>query len=173
MRARAGIRAAQAAFERKFQEWLRISSSEADARSKLAAGVNKLADAVKVTLAPRVATLPSSVVRRPLITNDGVTVAKEVELKDPVENMGAQLVHEAAVKTNDVAGDGTTTATLLADVIVTEGLRNVTAGADALGIRRGIEKATDAVVEAIKADATPVSTNEQIANVGTISAGDA
>ena len=109
----------------------------------------------------------------PLITNDGVTVAKEVELEDPIENMGAQLVREVAVKTNDVAGDGTTTATLLADVIVSEGLRNVTAGADALGIRRGIQKATDAVVEAIKADATPVSTKEQIANVGTISAGDA
>ncbi|MBD9215391.1 MAG: chaperonin GroEL, partial [Senegalimassilia anaerobia] len=109
----------------------------------------------------------------PLITNDGVTVAKEVELEDPVENMGAQLIREAAVKTNDVAGDGTTTATLLADVIVSEGLRNVTAGADALGIRRGIQKATDAVVEAIKADATPVSTTEQITNVGTISAGDA
>ena len=109
----------------------------------------------------------------PTITNDGVTVAKEVELEDPVENMGAQLVREVAVKTNDVAGDGTTTATLLADVIVSEGLRNVTAGADALGIRRGIQKATDAIVEAIKADATPVSTQDQIANVGTISAGDA
>ena len=87
--------------------------------------------------------------------------------------MGAQLVREAAVKTNDVAGDGTTTATLLADVIVSEGLRNVTAGADALGIRRGIVKATDAVVEAIKADATEITTKDQIANVGTISAGDA
>ena len=96
-----------------------------------------------------------------------------MELEDPIENMGAQLVREVAVKTNDVAGDGTTTATLLADVIVSEGLRNVTAGADALGIRRGIQKATDAIVDAIKADATPVSTKEQIANVGTISAGDA
>ena len=102
-----------------------------------------------------------------------MTVAKEVELENPVENMGAQLVREVAVKTNDVAGDGTTTATLLADVIVSEGLKNVTAGADALGIRRGIEKATDAIVAAIKADATPVSTKEQIANVGRISAGDA
>ena len=147
---------------------------EADARSALAAGVNKLANAVKVTLGPkgRYVALEKSF-GAPLITNDGVTVAKEVELEDPVENMGAQLIREAAVKTNDVAGDGTTTATLLADVIVTEGLRNVTAGADALGIRRGIQKATDAVVEAIKADATPVSTTEQIANVGTISAGDA
>ena len=147
---------------------------EADARSALAAGVNKLANAVKVTLGPkgRYVALEKSF-GAPLITNDGVTVAKEVELEDPVENMGAQLIREAAVKTNDVAGDGTTTATLLADVIVSEGLRNVTAGADALGIRRGIQKATDAVVEAIKADATPVSTTEQITNVGTISAGDA
>ena len=147
---------------------------EADARSALAAGVNKLADAVKVTLGPkgRYVALEKSY-GAPTITNDGVTVAKEVELEDPVENMGAQLVREVAVKTNDVAGDGTTTATLLADVIVSEGLRNVTAGADALGIRRGIQKATDVVVEAIKADAEEVSTKEQIANVGTISAADA
>ena len=147
---------------------------EADARSALAAGVSKLADAVKVTLGPkgRYVALEKSY-GAPTITNDGVTVAKEVELEDPIENMGAQLVREVAVKTNDVAGDGTTTATLFADVIVSEGLRNVTAGADALGIRRGIQKATDAVVEAIKADATPVSTEAQIANVGTISAGDA
>ncbi|MDO4291119.1 MAG: chaperonin GroEL [Eggerthellaceae bacterium] len=147
---------------------------EADARSGLAAGVSKLADAVKVTLGPkgRYVALEKSY-GAPVITNDGVTVAKEVELPDPIENMGAQLVREVAVKTNDVAGDGTTTATLLADVIVSEGLKNVTAGTDALGIRRGIEKATDAVVEAIKAASTPVSTKEQIANVGTISAGDA
>ena len=147
---------------------------EADARSALAAGVNKLSNAVKGTLGPkgRYVALEKSY-GAPTITNDGVTVAKEVELEDPIENMGAQLVREVAVKTNDVAGDGTTTATLLADVIVSEGLRNVTAGADALGIRRGIQKATDAIVDAIKADATPVSTKEQIANVGTISAGDA
>ena len=147
---------------------------DTDARSGLAAGVSKLADAVKVTLGPkgRYVALEKSY-GAPLITNDGVTVAKEVELENPVENMGAQLVREVAVKTNDVAGDGTTTATLLADVIVSEGLKNVTAGADALGIRRGIEKTTDAIVAAIKADATPVSTKEQIANVGRISAGDA
>ena len=147
---------------------------DTDARSGLAAGVSKLADAVKGTLGPkgRYVALEKSY-GAPLITNDGVTVAKEVELENPVENMGAQLVREVAVKTNDVAGDGTTTATLLADVIVSEGLKNVTAGADALGIRRGIEKATDAIVAAIKADATPVSTKEQIANVGRISAGDA
>ncbi|WP_288071776.1 chaperonin GroEL, partial [Adlercreutzia caecimuris] len=135
---------------------------------------SKLADAVKVTLGPkgRYVALEKSY-GAPLITNDGVTVAKEVELENPVENMGAQLVREVAVKTNDVAGDGTTTATLLADVTVSEGLKNVTAGADALGIRRGIEKATDAIVDAIKAAATPVSTKEQVANVGRISAGDA
>ena len=147
---------------------------EADARSGLAAGVKKLADAVKVTLGPkgRYVALERSF-GAPLVTNDGVTVAREVELEDPVENMGAQLIREAAVKTNDVAGDGTTTATLLADVIVSEGLRNVAAGADALGVRRGVEKATDAVVEAIKADAKEITTKDQIANVGTISAGDA
>ena len=147
---------------------------EADARAGMAQGVKKLADAVKVTLGPkgRYVALERSF-GAPLVTNDGVTVARAVELEDPVENMGAQLVKEAAVKTNDVAGDGTTTATLLADVIVSEGLRNVTAGADALGIRRGIDKATEAVVAAIKNDATEISTKEQIANVGTISAGDA
>ena len=146
---------------------------EVDARSALAAGVSKLSDVVKVTLGPkgRYVALEKSY-GAPLITNDGVTVAKEIELEDPVENMGAKLVREVAVKTNDVAGDGTTTATLLADVIVSEGLRNVAAGADALGIRRGIQKATDAVVAAIKDAATPVSGKEQIANVGTISAGD-
>ena len=114
---------------------------EADARSGMAAGVKKLADAVKVTLGPkgRYVALERSY-GAPLVTNDGVTVAREVELENPVENMGAQLIREAAVKTNDVAGDGTTTATLLADVIVSEGIRNVTAGADALGIRRGIEE---------------------------------
>ncbi len=147
---------------------------EADARASLAAGVKKLSNAVKVTLGPkgRYVALEKSY-GAPLVTNDGVTVAKEIELSDPVENMGAQLVREVAVKTNDVAGDGTTTATLLADAIVSEGLRNVTAGADALGIRRGIEKAVDAVVDAIKTDATPVSEQDQIANVGTISAGSA
>lgn len=147
---------------------------ESDARSTLAAGVSKLAEAVKVTLGPkgRYVALERSY-GAPLITNDGVTVAKEIELEDSVENMGAQLVKEVAVKTNDVAGDGTTTATLLAEVIVTEGLRNVTAGANPLAIRRGIEKAVEAVVEAIKESATEVDDQNQIANVGTISAGDA
>ena len=146
---------------------------DADARSGMAAGVKKLSDAVKVTLGPkgRYVALERSF-GAPLVTNDGVTVAREIDLEDPVENMGAQLVREAAVETNDVAGDGTTTATLLADVIVAEGLRNVTAGADALGIRRGIEMATEAVVDAIKASAQEVTTEDQVANVGTISAGD-
>lgn len=146
---------------------------DADARAGLARGVTKLADAVKVTLGPkgRYVALEKSY-GAPTITNDGVTVAKEIELEDKVENMGAQLVREVAVKTNDVAGDGTTTATLLADVIVSDGIKNVTAGSDALAIRRGIEKATDAVVEEIKKSSTPVSTKEQIAAVGTISAGD-
>ena len=146
---------------------------QAEARSGLAAGVTKLADAVKVTLGPkgRYVALERTY-GAPTITNDGVTVAKEVELEDPVENMGAQLVKEAATKTNDGAGDGTTTATLLTDVIVTEGLRNVTAGANPLAVRRGIEKATEAIVDAIKTDAIPVEGKEQIANVGTISAGD-
>lgn len=146
---------------------------DADARSGMAAGVKKLSDAVKVTLGPkgRYVALERSF-GAPLVTNDGVTVARGIDLEDPVENMGAQLVREAAVKTNDVAGDGTTTATLLADVIVAEGLRNVTAGADALGIRRGIEMATEAVVDAIKASAQEVTTEDQVANVGTISAGD-
>ena len=148
----------------KFQE---------DARNGLAAGVKKLADAVKVTLGPkgRYVALEKSY-GAPLVTNDGVTVAKEIELEDPIENMGAQMVKEVAVKTNDVAGDGTTTATLLADVIVNEGLRNVTAGADALAIRRGIDKAVTAIVDQIKEDSIEVSTKEQIANVGAISAGD-
>ncbi len=144
-----------------------------EARGSLAAGVSKLADAVKVTLGPkgRYVALERSF-GAPLITNDGVTVAKEVELEDKVENMGAQLVREVAVKTNDVAGDGTTTATLLAQVIVNEGLRNVTAGANPLAIRRGIEKAVDAVVESVKGTAHTVEDQKQIANVGAISAGD-
>lgn len=146
---------------------------DADARGGLADGVRKLSNAVKVTLGPkgRYVALEKSY-GAPLVTNDGVTVAKEIELENPVENMGAQLIREAAVKTNDAAGDGTTTATLLADAIVTEGLRNVIAGSDALGIRRGVEKGVNAVVEAIKADAIAVSGKDQIATVGTISAGD-
>lgn len=146
---------------------------DTEARNQLAAGVTKLSDAVKVTLGPkgRYVALERSY-GAPLITNDGVTVAKEIELEDPIENMGAQLVKEVAVKTNDVAGDGTTTATLLADVIVNEGLKNITAGANPLAIRRGIDKAVNAVVDHIKTEAIQVDDKQQIANVGTISAGD-
>ena len=144
-----------------------------DARSKLAKGVNTLADAVTTTMGPkgRYVALERSY-GAPTITNDGVSVAKEIELKDPVENMGAQLVKEVATKTNDTVGDGTTTATLLAQVIVNEGLRNVAAGANPIAIRRGIDKAVDAVVDELRAEAQEVSTKEQIASVGTISASD-
>ena len=144
-----------------------------DARAKIAKGVNTLADAVTATMGPkgRYVALERSY-GAPTITNDGVSVAKEIELKDKVENMGAQLVKEVATKTNDTVGDGTTTATLLAQVIVNEGLRNVAAGADPLAIRRGIDKAVNAVVESMKSAAKPVDTKEQIASVGTISASD-
>ncbi|EPD77500.1 chaperonin GroEL [Atopobium sp. oral taxon 199] len=144
-----------------------------DARAKLAKGVNTLADAVTTTLGPkgRYVALQRSY-GAPTITNDGVSVAKEIELSDPVENMGAQLVKEVATKTNDTVGDGTTTATLLAQVIVNEGLRNVAAGANPIAIRRGVDKAVDAVVEQMKKGAQDVSTKQQIASVGTISAGD-
>ena len=144
-----------------------------DARAKLAKGVNTLADAVTTTMGPkgRYVALQRSY-GAPIITNDGVSVAKEIELKDPVENMGAQLVKEVATKTNDTVGDGTTTATLLAQVIVNEGLRNVAAGANPIAIRRGIDKAVDAVVTEMKKSAQQVSTKEQIASVGTISASD-
>ena len=143
------------------------------ARTKLAQGVNKLADAVTVTMGPkgRYVALQRSY-GAPTITNDGVSVAKEIELEDNIENMGAQLVKEVATKTNDTVGDGTTTATLLAQVIVNDGLRNVAAGANPLAIRRGIDKAVRAAVEAMKEQAQPVETKEQIASVGTISAGD-
>ena len=144
-----------------------------DARARLAKGVNTLADAVTTTLGPkgRYVALERSY-GAPTITNDGVSVAKEIELKDPVENMGAQLVKEVATKTNDTVGDGTTTATLLAQVIVNEGLRNVAAGANPIAIRRGVDKAVQAAVEQMKDASQEVSTKEQIASVGTISAGD-
>ena len=144
-----------------------------DARAKLAKGVNTLADAVTVTMGPkgRYVALQRSF-GAPTITNDGVSVAKEIELEDNIENMGAQLVKEVATKTNDTVGDGTTTATLLAQAIVNDGLKNVAAGANPLAIRRGIDKAVNAAVAEMKALAKPVETKEQIASVGTISAGD-
>ena len=146
---------------------------DTDARAKLAKGVNTLADAVTVTMGPkgRYVALQRSF-GAPTITNDGVSVAKEIELEDNIENMGAQLVKEVATKTNDTVGDGTTTATLLAQAIVNDGLKNVAAGANPLAIRRGIDKAVNAAVAEMKALAKPVETKEQIASVGTISAGD-
>ena len=144
-----------------------------DARAKLAKGVNTLADAVTITMGPkgRYVALQRTF-GAPTITNDGVSVAKEIELEDNIENMGAQLVKEVATKTNDTVGDGTTTATLLAQAIVNDGLRNVAAGANPLAIRRGIDKAVNAAVAEMKKQAKPVETKEQIASVGTISAGD-
>ncbi len=143
------------------------------ARRALEAGVNKLADAVKVTLGPRGRyVVLEKKFGAPTITNDGVTIAKEIEVEDPLENMGAQLVKEVATKTNDVAGDGTTTATLLAQIIVREGLRNVAAGANPLAIKRGIEKAVEAVVEEIRGHAKEIEDRAEIAHVGAISAAD-
>ncbi len=146
---------------------------DTDARAKLAKGVNTLADAVTVTMGPkgRYVALQRTF-GAPTITNDGVSVAKEIELEDAIENMGAQLVKEVATKTNDTVGDGTTTATLLAQAIVNDGLKNVAAGANPLAIRRGIDKAVSAAVAAMKGQAQPVETKEQIASVGTISAAD-
>src|SRR5437867_1729185 len=143
------------------------------ARRDLERGVDKLADAVKVTLGPK----GRNVVLEkkfgpPTITNDGVTIAKEVELEDPFENMGAQLVKEVATKTNDVAGDGTTTATVLAQALVREGLRNVVAGSNPLSLKRGIDKAVAAVVESIKSQAKEVDDKSEVAQVASISAAD-
>ena len=144
-----------------------------EARKALEIGVNQLADTVKVTLGPKGRNVVlSKKFGAPVITNDGVTIAKEIELKDEFENMGAQLVREVATKTNDAAGDGTTTATVLAQAMVTEGMKNVTAGANPMDIRRGMSKAVAAAVEAIKANSQKVKDSNDIARVGTISAGD-
>ena len=145
----------------------------ADARTALEKGVNQLADTVKVTLGPkgRNVVLDKSY-GSPLITNDGVTIAKEIELEDGFENMGAQLIKEVASKTNDVAGDGPTTATVLAQAMVHEGMRNLAAGANPIILRKGMKKATEVAVEAIKKMSAKVSGQEQIANVAAISAGD-
>ncbi|HMJ74588.1 MAG TPA: chaperonin GroEL [Iamia sp.] len=142
-----------------------------DARRGLEAGVNKLADAVKVTLGPRGRNVVlEKKFGAPTITNDGVSIAREVELEDPYENMGAQLVKEVATKTNDVAGDGTTTATVLAQALVKEGLRNVAAGANPMALKRGIDKAVVAAVEAIRDQARDIDDRSEIAQVATISA---
>jgi chaperonin GroEL len=144
-----------------------------DARKALKAGVDALADAVKITLGPKGRNVVlDKKFGAPTITNDGVTIAKEIELKDPFENMGAQLAKEVATKTNDIAGDGTTTATVLAQAIVREGLKNVAAGANPMVLRRGIEKGLRAAVAAIRDQARPVAGKEQIAQVAAISAAD-
>ena len=144
-----------------------------DARRKLQAGVDKLADTVKITLGPKGRNvLLDKKFGSPLITNDGVTIAKEIELEDAVENMGAQLVKEVATKTNDVAGDGTTTATLLAQVIIREGFKNVAAGANPMILKKGIQGAVDVAVEEIKALSKEVESKESIAQVAAVSAAD-
>ena len=144
-----------------------------EARRSLQRGVDQLADTVKITMGPKGRNVVlGKKYGSPLITNDGVTIAKEIELEDPFENMGAQLVKEVATKTNDVAGDGTTTATLLAQAIVAEGLKNLAAGANPMVMKKGISKATAAAVEAIKANSQPVSGSEDIARVGTVSSAD-
>ena len=144
-----------------------------DARRHLKAGVDKLSEAVKTTLGPKGRNVAlDKKYGAPTVTHDGVTVAKDVELSDPYENMGAQLLKEAATKTNDVAGDGTTTAIVLAQVIVNEGLRNVAAGANPMLLKRGIEKGAEAVVESLRAMAIPVNDRQDIANIAAISAGD-
>jgi chaperonin GroEL len=142
-----------------------------EARRALEAGVNKLADAVRITLGPKGQyVVLDKKFGSPTITNDGVTIAREIELEDIFENQGAQLVKEVATKTNDVAGDGTTTATVLAQIIVREGLKNVAAGANPVILRSGVDKAVEAAVEAIKAQSTDISGKEEIARVGAISA---
>ena len=145
-----------------------------DARKALETGVNQLADTVKVTLGPKGRNVVlDKKFGAPLITNDGVTIAKEIELDDPFENMGAQLVKEVSTKTNDVAGDGTTTATLLAQAIVGEGLKNLAAGANPIVMKKGVAKAVEAAVGSIKADSQKVNGTDDIARVGTVSSGDA
>ena len=144
-----------------------------DARNALIAGVDKLADTVKITLGPKGRNVVlDKKYGAPLITNDGVTIAKEIELENAAENMGAQLVREVATKTNDAAGDGTTTATLLAQAFIHEGMKNVTAGANPMIVRKGIQKAVDRAVEALKANSKKVNGTADIARVGTVSSGD-
>ncbi len=144
-----------------------------EARKALEKGVNQLADTVKITLGPKGRNVVlDKKFGAPLITNDGVTIAKEIELEDPFENMGAQLVKEVSTKTNDVAGDGTTTATLLAQAIVHEGLKNLAAGANPMVMKKGIAKASSAAIEAMKANSQKVNGSDDIARVGTVSSGD-
>jgi len=143
-----------------------------DARKSLQAGIDKLADTVKITLGPKGRNVVlDKKFGAPLITNDGVTIAKEIDLEDPFENMGAQLVKEVSTKTNDAAGDGTTTATLLAQALIREGMKNVTAGANPMVVKRGIEKAVEVSVEEIKKNSKTVESNDEIARVATVSSG--
>jgi len=142
-----------------------------EARSKILLGVDKLANVVKVTLGPKGRNVViDKKFGSPTITKDGVTVAKEIELEDPFENMGARMVNEVASKTSDVAGDGTTTATVLAQAIYREGMKNVAAGANPMEIKRGIEKAVDVVIDEIKKLSNPTKNKKEISQVGTISA---
>ena len=144
-----------------------------DARKALQTGIDMLADTVKITLGPKGRNVVlDKKFGAPLITNDGVTIAKEIELEDPFENMGAQLVREVSVKTNDVAGDGTTTATLLAQAIVREGLKNVAAGANPMVVKKGIEMATEAAVQSLAAQSKPIESQREITQVASISSGD-
>src|SRR6266704_4594442 len=144
-----------------------------DARRSLKKGIDTLADAVKVTLGPKGRNVSlDKKFGAPTVTHDGVTVAKEISLEDPSENMGAQLLKEAATKTNDVAGDGTTTATVLAQAIVIEGMKNLAAGANPMQLKHGIDKGTEAVVEFIRSEAIPVDSKKEIAQIASISAAD-
>ena len=144
-----------------------------DARKALCAGIDTLANTVKITLGPKGRNVVlGKKFGAPVITNDGVTIAKEIELKDPFEDMGAQLIKEVSTKTNDIAGDGTTSATILAQAMITEGLKNVAAGANPMIMRRGIKKAADAAVEALRANSKPVNGAKDIARVGTVSSDD-
>ena len=144
-----------------------------EARKAIERGVNQLADTVKITLGPKGRNVVlDKKYGTPLITNDGVTIAKEIELEDAFENMGAQLIKEVSTKTNDVAGDGTTTATVLAQAMISEGLKNLAAGANPMVMKKGIQKAAAEAVEAVKSVSQPVSGSKDIARVGTISSGD-
>ncbi|HQY52971.1 MAG TPA: TCP-1/cpn60 chaperonin family protein, partial [Ignavibacteria bacterium] len=149
----------------------KIISFDSEARSALKKGVDTLANAVKVTLGPKGRNVViDKKFGAPTITKDGVTVAKEIELEDPIENMGAQMVKEVASKTSDVAGDGTTTATVLAQAIFREGLRHVTSGANPMDLKRGIDKAVEELVKGLKEISSPIKENKEIAQVGSISA---
>src|SRR6195952_3807271 len=151
----------------------KILEFSGDARQSLERGVDALANAVKVTLGPKGRNVViDKKFGAPTITNDGVTIAREVELTNPYENMGAQLAKEVATKTNDVAGDGTTTATVLAQAMVKEGMRNVAAGASPIGLKRGIEAAVEAVTDLLRSRATEVADRQEIAHVAAISAQD-